>query len=239
MSETTNSGITISGTVAGQTTTNETPIAPFTNVTIADSDSLSQGELLTVTLSDMNAGSLSNLGSGSYSNGTFTDVGSLAAVNADLQGLIFTPAAGTPGTPVTTSFTISDSNGIDAPANDATTTVTDTDGPIISGTAANQTVTEQTTVMPFYNVVIADESGQLETVTVTLSDPTAGGLTNLGGGSYDTETGVYTGFGSTATVTTDLAGLVFMPAAGQTGTTTFSIGDTDTGSATPPGRTRR
>ncbi len=113
--------------------------------------------------------------------------------------------------------------------------------PTPSLTGAGGTVTDDDvgTIAPFSGVVITNAfATEQETVTVTLSDPTNGVLTNLGGGTYNPVTGVYTVVGSTSAVTAAVQGLAFTPKFGVTDSTTFNIvvhnqGATDaTGSTT-------
>jgi hypothetical protein len=229
----------ISGTAAGQAVTDTSTVSPFAHVVIQDGN-IGQTETVTVTLSAAANGTLSNLGNGTYdpTTGVYKDTGSAAAVTADLNTLLFTPTAHevAPGQSVTSGFTISDVDSLAQSATDSTTSVIATAGtvaPTISGTIAGQAASDQGTIAPFANVAITDANfGQTETVTVTVSAPSNGALTNLGTGSYNAATGVYTITGAAADVSSALDGLVFVPTraevpGGQTITTGFTIGVSD------------
>ena len=239
-------GLTIAGTVAGQKTTDTTALRPFSQVIVTDPN-FGQTETVTITLSAAANGTLSNLGGGSYnaSTGIYTDTASAAAVSAALAGLVFTPTARQvgPGQTVTTIFAIKDTDSAAITASDNTTTVIAAATavavpPTIGGTVAGQNTTDLAALTPFTKVTVTDSNiGQTETLTVTLSAAANGTLSNLGGGSYNASTGVYTVAGSASIVTAALDALVFTPtphqkAAPNTVTTTFIIADVDTAAAT-------
>ena len=230
----------IAGAVAGQTTTDEAAVSPFAHVSISDVD-VGQSETVTITLSSATNGTLSNLGGGSYdsSTGIYTVTGTDAAVTAAVDSLVFTPTAHqvAPGSTVTTTFAIEATDTAGTSSSNNTTTVAATavsDPPVIAGAVAGQTTTDEAAVSPFAHVSISDvDVGQSETVTITLSSATNGTLSNLGGGSYDSSTGIYTVTGTDAAVTAAVDSLVFTPTAhqvvpGSTVTTTFAIEATDT-----------
>ena len=224
-------GPAINGTMASQLTSDQVTINPFFGVTVADN--ISQTETLMITLSNTVNGSLSNLGGGSYdeATGLYSDTGLASDVTADLQGLMFTPTIGTAGVGVTTGFAISDIDTTSTLTATGTTSVIAIAGPAISGTMANQMVTNQGTIMPFANVMVADDISQTETLTITLSNTANGSLTPIGSGTYDDATGIYSDIGPAADVTADLQGLMFTPTIGTPGvgaTTGFTISDFDT-----------
>lgn len=231
---------TIINAIAGQTTTDVAAIAPFARLTIGDLN-FGQTETVTLALSTIANGTLSNLGGGSYNAGTgvYSVSGTAAAVTAALQGLLFTPTPHEvpPGQAVTTGFTITDTDTAGQLVTDNTTTVVAISvavPPAITGSMAGQTTGDNHSVAPFSTIAITDvNAGQSETVTVTLSASTNGILSNLGTGSYDAKTGIYTVNGTAQAVTTALNGLVFTPTLhqvppGQSVLTSFVVRDTDT-----------
>ena len=240
---------TITGSVAGQATTDVASLAPFAHVAIGQVD-VGQTETVTVTPSASANGTLldpnANADGSSVTGDVYTVSGTAAVVTAALDGLVFTPTAHQvpSGQTVTTGFTIAVTDTAGASASDSTTNVVATassNKPTISGTVAGQTTTDVASLDPLSGVSIADAlSGQTETVTVTLSAAANGVLSDpraaSDGSSFSG--GVYTVTGSPAAVTTALDGLVFTPTAhqvapGQTVTTdlTIAVADTIGGSA--------
>jgi uncharacterized repeat protein (TIGR03803 family) len=126
---------TITGTRAGQTTTSQAPIDPFSGVTIGDIN-IGATDTLTITLSGA-GGTLSGTGL-SGSNGTYTLSGTASTITSELDALVFTPVTGHADSSQTTSFKLSDvSTAFSAPqwGNLATTlaSLNGTNGSFING----------------------------------------------------------------------------------------------------------
>ena len=101
----------ITGAVAGQATTFEAPVTPFSGVAIGDANS-GATDTLTITFTGAD-GTLSGSGL-SGSDGNYTLTGTAAAMTSALRGLSFTPVDGVPNTSVTTTFTLSDKSSASA-----------------------------------------------------------------------------------------------------------------------------
>jgi hypothetical protein len=84
----------------------------------------------------------------------------------------------------------------------------------IINTVPNQAVPNETPIQPFATVSVVDPAvNASDTITVTLSAPGNGTLSNLSGGSYNVSTGVYRVTGTPAVTTAALRTLVFTPIA--------------------------
>ncbi len=202
---------------AAETYTEDTPLN-LTDIVVSDVDS--SNVTVKLTLSDINAGSLSIGTSGAVTStynagvGVWTASGAVADVNTLLAGLTFNPALN-----YNSNFTIATSvdDGV-APAVTGTKNVTGTavnDAPTATNLSAAETYTED---MPLNlaDIVVSDLDSTDVTVTLTLSDIAAGTLNTATSGSvtstYDAATGIWSASGAIADVNTLLAGLTFNPA---------------------------
>jgi hypothetical protein len=234
---------TITGTVAGQMTTDEAALDPFSGVTIGDPNT-GQTETVTITLSNNANGTLGNLGIGFYDSkaGDYVFTGTTLAVTAALDDLVFTPTEHqvVPGNTVTTTFTIEATDDYGVSTTDITTSVLATavnDPASFTGTLANYGVANQGTSTPFTGLTVVDpDVGHTDTVTITLSNPSFGALSNLDGGV--TNNGTYTLTGTPGAVTTAIDGLVLTPNAPSAGvyvtSTTLTVAVTGPGGSPTP-----
>ena len=223
---------TITGALAGQAVADNSSITPFSGLVVADP---TPGQIETVTVTPFaQDGSFSRLGSGSVANGVYTVTGAPQTVTAALEALTFNPTFHqvTAGQTVTTGFTVTATDTAGYSRTDATTSVIATatdEAPSITGAIANQAASGS--ISPFSSVVIGDPDGRLtETVSVKLTDPAGGTLSNLGNGSYNAATGVYTTVGTASATTANLDQVVFTPA--SAGATGFAITATDSAGGT-------
>ena len=227
----------ISGTVAGQATTDEQAVEPFATVSIADSNP-DQTEQVVVLLSNPANGRLSGLDP-TGTPGRYTVTGTPAEVTSALRAAVFTPTVNEvpPGETVTTGFSIRVIDTVRAAARDTATSVDATsiaNPPTITHSAQDRGVAGQAADTPFGGIVIEDQDvGTTQTVTVALTDPTGGTLSNLAGGSFDAASGIYTVEGTAEDVTAAVQGLVFISAAPLPGayvrTTGFTVTTTGPG----------
>ncbi len=128
---------TITGTISNQLTSIEQTTHPFSRATIGDVDEPQQALTLTITLSSSLNGVLSNLAGGSYNSttGVYTVGGIASIVTTAINGLIFTPTPNqaAPASTLTTSFSITVSDGIAPTVSDAITSVVVAKGVTING----------------------------------------------------------------------------------------------------------
>ena len=235
-------GPAIAGTLAGQGTTDQAAIDPFSGVSITDTNA-NPTETVTVTpsapadgvLSDPNAGT--DGGSVNGTTGVYTVTGTPSQVSAALDGLVFTPTIHqvTPGQTVTTAFTIGVNDGT-ATASDSVTTVIATalnDPPVITIPQGGTSVDVSGAAAIFPGVTVSDpDVGQTETLTVSLDNPADGSFfdpsAGTDGSSIDGTTGAFIVSGTPSAVTSILDALVLTPAGSPpetNATATISVSD--------------
>ena len=217
----------ITGAVAGQATTFEAPVTPFSGVAIGDANS-GATDTLTITFTGAD-GTLSGSGLSRFGRELHADGHGARYDLSALRGLSFTPVDGVPNTSVTTTFTLSDKSSAFGTATvDSTTTVIDSDAavaPSITGAVAGQATTFEAPVTPFSGVAIGDaNSGATDTLTITFT----GADGTLSGSGLSGSDGNYTLTGTAAAITSALRGLSFTPVDGVQNTsvtTTFTLSD--------------
>jgi hypothetical protein len=222
------------GTVANQVVNDNATIQPFAALSINDVDP-NQSNTYTVALNAAANGVLSGAG-GSYNAGTgiYTFTGTAAAAQTCFRNLIFSPTTNqvTPGSTVTTTFTLSSDDGA---TSDNTTTVVATsinDPSVFSGISTSLSINDNATVQPFANLVITDlDPSQSNTYTITLSASANGSLSGIGG-TYNAATGVYSFTGTASAAQACFRNLLFTPTAnqasvGSTITTNFTLSSDD------------
>ena len=218
---------TVTGTSGGQAMTDNKTILPFASVTLNDAGATMI--TATVTQSASANGVLSDpyaaTDGGGFINGVYTVSGTLAQVQAALRGLVFTPTAHqvTPGSTVTTGFTIAFNDGHGGTLSDSSTSVTVTaadDAPVIAGTAANQAVADYQASSPFAGVTVTDVDSGVNGITATISFAGANGAfttASLQAAGFTGQNGSYHTIGgfSAAALQAALRQLVFQPTSDQ------------------------
>ena len=218
---------TITGTAPNQATSDETAVAPFAKVTVAEVNPQTT-DALTITLTNASGqttdgdGSLGGAGLTKTGVGTYAFAASdPATLTSELDALVFTPAAHqvAPGQQVATTFTLTDKNSLNQTTTDRTTSVVVTavnDAPSISGIAAAQSTTNYATVKPFSGVTVSDpDAGAQDSIIIAVaaSPGGVGGTLSGAGLSQTSSAGVYSLAATTpAALSTELDALIFTPA---------------------------
>ena len=229
-------------TVPGAQSALEDTSTAIAGLSVSDADQgggYAAHELATTALSVSNgalqvtlAGS-ATIATGANGSAALTLAGSQSDINATLATLRYQGNADYVGGD-TLVMTSRDSSGL-TDTDTVAITVTDVnDAPTITGVTASTAINDTGTATAFSGVVIGDvdSPAQTQTVSITLDLAAKGSLSNLGGGSYNAGTGVYSFSGTAAAATTAVQGLVFTPTAnrvapGSTETTSFTLSVSD------------
>lgn len=164
-------------------------------------------------------------------NGTddVTLSGTLADLNAGLNGASYTPTGNYNGSAL---LTITSTDALSASDSDtvAITVAAVNDAPTATNLSAGETYTEDTP-LDLVDIVVSDVDSSTVTVTLTLGNPAAGGLSTDTSGTvtstYAAGTGVWSASGAIASVNTLLAGVVLTPSANVDGSFTMATSVSD------------
>jgi VCBS repeat-containing protein len=215
---------------APETYTEDTPLN-LTDIVVSDVDS--GNVTVTLTLSDVAAGTLNTGTSGAVTStfvgGVWTASGAIADVNALLAGLTFTPAADYNG-----NFTIatSVSDGFAPPLTGAKnitgTPVNDTPVNLVPGA---QAATEDTP-LPIGGISAIDPDGNVTSVTLAVGNGTLNVTAVGGAGVAGNGSGTVTITGSQADINATLASLIYQGNLDFNGADNLSVTSTDSNGAT-------
>ncbi|HEX5087257.1 MAG TPA: Ig-like domain-containing protein [Nocardioides sp.] len=219
-------------TVPGpQSTAEDTPLAfsGASAVTVADPDNASLDVEVQVTHGVFTLSGTAGLTVAGNGTADVTLSGTLADLNAALDGATYTPAADYNG-PAQLTITSTDA----ATASDTDTVAISVtpvnDAPTATNLSAAETYTEDTP-LDLVDIVISDVDSTDATATLTLSNPAAGSLSTATSGTvtstYNPGTGTWTASGPITSVNTLLAGVVFTPAADFDASFTIATSVTD------------
>ena len=207
--------------MAGQTTTSEAPVTPFSRVTFTDTNNGGTNRY-----ADHHACRARRHTGGDGpqqpdAGGIYTLSGTAAAITSELDALVFTPVDGVPNTSVTTTFTLSDqSSAYATPTSNNTTTVIDSDPAV----AAPAGVAGDPINLALANPAAAGGGPVAVTITGVPSDWSLNKGTKLGNGTW-------------TVATNDLSALTVLTAAAYAGamvlgvTETWANADGSTGTA--------
>ena len=216
-----------------QTYTEGDPSVALDDIVVTDVDT---GEIVTatLTLADINAGSLTTSGTATYTGGTgvWTITDTVANVNTALANVAFIPATDY-DLDTTISVNVADGgeNGTVAVTGTINLDVTPVNDQL-GATLVNQTqtYTEGDPSVALDDIVVTDvDTGEIVTATLTLADINAGALTTSGTATYTPATGVWTITDTVANVNTALANVAFIPATDYDLDTTISVNVADGG----------
>lgn len=225
---------------AAETYTEDTPLN-LIDIVVSDVDNAP----LTVklTLSNINAGSLSVATSGAVTStynattGVWTASGAIANVNTLLAGVTFNPKSDFNGN-FTIATNVSDGVATAVTGSKSMTGTAVNDAPTATNLNAAESFTEDT-ALNFIDMVVSDVDSTAVIVTLALSNANAGSLNTGTSGAvtstYTAATGVWTASGVIANVNTLLAALVFTPVQDFNGSFTIAVTLSDNLAATSTG----